>query len=47
MNDEWEKISEKDVNFEDDEEIDIDQLCGEYEIVENYVDIEIAKNEGK
>ena len=47
MNDEWEKISEKDVNFEDDEEIDIDQLCGEYEIVENYVDTEIAKNEGK
>ena len=47
MNDEWEKISEKDVNFEDDDEIDIDQLCGEYEIVENYVDTEIAKNEGK
>ena len=47
MNDEWEKISQKDVNFEDDEEIDIDQLCGEYEIVENYVDTEIAKNEGK
>jgi len=47
MNDEWEKISEKDVNFEDDEEIEIDQLCGEYEIVENYVDTEIAKNEGK
>ena len=30
MNDEWEKISEKDVNFEDNEEIDKDQICGEY-----------------
>ena len=43
--DEWEKISEKDIDYED--EIDVEQLCAEYEVIENYVDNETAKNEGK
>ena len=47
INDEWEKISEKDVNFDFEEECDVEPINEEYEIVENYVDMEIAKNEGK
>ena len=47
IQDEWEKISEKDVNFEDEDEIDVEQICAEYEIIDNYVDNETAKNEGK
>lgn len=46
INDEWEKISEKDVNFDLDEECDVEPVNEEYEIIENYVDMEIAKNEG-
>ena len=45
--DEWERISEKDVNFEDEEEIDIELVNEDFEILENYVDEEIAKNEAK
>ena len=44
LDDEWETISEKDVNFDEDEEIDIEPCFSDYEIVENYVDIESAKN---
>ena len=47
INDEWETISEKDVNFEDEEEIDIDPCNEDFEILENYVDTELAKNEAK
>ena len=47
IQDEWEKISEEDVNFDDDPEIDIEPVFTDYEIVENYVDTETAKNEGK
>ena len=46
--DEWERISEKDVNFEDEEEeIEIELVNEDFEILENYVDKEIAKNEAK
>ena len=44
--DEWETISEKDINFDDDTP-EIDPYFTDYEIVENYVDMQTAKNEGK
>ena len=47
ITDEWETISEKDVNFEVEEEIDIDAIDEDFEIIENYVDSELAKNEAK
>ena len=47
ITDEWETISEKDVNFEDEQEIDIDAIDEDFEIIENYVDSELAKNEAK
>ena len=47
ITDDWETISEKDVNFEDEEEIDIDAIDEDFEIIENYVDSELAKNEAK
>ena len=47
VQDEWEKISEKDINFDEDIEFDIEPLFTDYEIVENYVDTETAKNEAK
>ena len=42
----WETISEKDINFDDDTP-EIDPYFTDYEIVENYVDMQTAKNEGK
>ena len=47
VQDEWEKISEKDINFDEDIEFDIEPIFTDYEIVENYVDTETAKNEAK
>ena len=47
INNEWETISEKDVNFDFEEECDVEPVNEEYDIIENYVDLEIAKNEGK
>ena len=47
IQDEWEKISEKDINFDEDIEFDIEPIFTDYEIVENYVDTETAKNEAK
>ena len=47
VQDEWEKISEKDINFDEDIEFDIEPIFTDYEIVENYVDTETAKNETK
>ena len=47
VQDEWEKISEKDINFDEDIEFDIEPIFTDYEIVENYVDTETAKNESK
>ena len=47
INSEWETISEKDVNFDFEEECDVEPVNEEYDIIENYVDLEIAKNEGK
>ena len=41
--DDWEKISEKDVNFDGEEEIDIAPCFTDYIIMDNYVDTEIAK----
>ena len=41
--DDWEKISEKDVNFDGEEEIDIAPSFTDYIIMDNYVDTEIAK----
>ena len=47
VTDEWETISEKDVNFDDDGEIDIEPCNEDFEIIENYVDLELAKNEAQ
>ena len=47
IQDEWEKISEKDINFDEDIEFDIEPIFTDYEVVENYVDTETAKNEAK
>ena len=47
IQDEWETISEKDINFDEDIEIDTEPIFTDYEIVENYVDTETAKNETK
>ena len=47
IQDEWEKISEEDINFDEDLEIDIEPVCTDFEVVENYVDTETSKNEGK
>jgi serine/threonine protein kinase len=46
--DEWEEIGEEDlVSDNENDDVDIEEIIKEYEIVEDYVDNETAKNEGK
>ena len=46
--DEWEEIGEKDLESDKDEDIEVEELIlDDYEIIEDYVDNETAKNEKK